>query len=113
MSTPFLTVKRVYSFFLPSGSMLMSFRYDSKDSGLRFRSTCFNSAVPSRAYTGRATNSDKTTTIILSMKTSYTCLSAWIGSIRDALKAGWRLAMTETVMTMIEIMRTSAGCMLA
>ncbi len=36
-------------------------------------------------------------------------LSALIGSIRDALKAGWRLAMTETMMTVTEIMRMSAG----
>ena len=56
-----------------------------------------------------ATNSDKTTTIILSMKTPYTCLSALIGSMRDALKAGWRLAITETMMTVTDIMRISVG----
>ena len=43
------------------------------------------------------------------MEASYTCLSALIGSMRDALNAGWRLAMTETIITVTDIMRISAG----
>ncbi|EKD21892.1 MAG: hypothetical protein ACD_87C00283G0001 [uncultured bacterium] len=49
LSVPFFIEKRVYSFFLPSGSTLISFRYISKDSGLRFRSIFFSRASPSRA----------------------------------------------------------------
>src|SRR4030042_7138614 len=43
----------------------------------------------------------------------YTCLSALIGSILDALRAGWRLAITEIRMTMREITSTSVGAALA
>jgi len=46
---------------------------------------------------------------ILVPEGSTVAIGAVIGSIREALKAGWRLAMTETTMTVAEIMRTSAG----
>ena len=41
--------------------------------------------------------------------TFYTCLSASIGSILEALYAGCKLARTETAMTMIEAIMTSSG----
>jgi hypothetical protein len=40
-------------------------------------------------------------------KFHYTCFRAFIGSILEALKAGWRLAITETKMTIIDTRRMS------